>query len=87
MPSLDDLGEPTEQEQKLAETTLNAINESDRLGIVPFFDKESEERVLFLVAIRDNDGDDEPVTMQPLGPLYDFEETTERFEMPEELEY
>lgn len=85
MPSLDDLEEPTDREQKLTEVTLEAINNSDRLGIVPFFDRETDERVLFLVAIRDEE--DDSVTMHPLGPLYDFEETQERFEMPDELKF
>ena len=84
MPSLDDIGEPTEEERKTAETAIEAINGSDRLGIVPFVDKESEERVLFLVAIRETE-DDEELSMHPIGPVYGFDETTERFEMPDEL--
>lgn len=83
MPSLDEIGEPTEQERKKAETAIEAINGSDRLGIVPFFDKEKQERVLFLVAIRE--GEEQEVSMHPIGPVYDFEETTDRFEMPDEL--
>lgn len=83
MPSLDEIGEPTEEEREKAETAIEAINSSDRLGIVPFFNRETEERELFLVAIREGEGQE--VSMHPIGPVYDFEETTERFDMPDEL--
>ena len=55
MPSLEEIGEPTDAEKEVAETAIEAINGSDRLGIVPFVDKESDDRVLFLVAIRETD--------------------------------
>lgn len=83
MPSLEEIGEPSEEERRKAQTAIEAINGSDRLGIVPFFDKETEERVLFLVAIREGDGS--AVSMHPIGPVYGFDETTERFEIPDEL--
>lgn len=82
MPSLDDIGEPTDAERDKAETAIEAINSSDRLGIVPFFNRETDERELFLVAIRE---DDDEVSMHPIGPLYDFDEITDRYEMPDEL--
>lgn len=84
MPSLDDIGEPTDDELETVETALEAINGSDRLGIVPFVDRETDERVMFLVAVRDTEDDDE-VEMHPIGPVYDLDETHERFEMPDEL--
>lgn len=83
MPSLEELGEPTDAEREKAEGAIDAINESERLGIVPFFDRETEERVLFLVAIREDE--DEELSLHPIGPVYDFDETTDRFEMPDEL--
>lgn len=85
MPSLDEIGEPTDDEKEIAETAIEAINGSDRLGVVPFVDKESDDRVLFLVAIRETDEDDDELSMHPIGPVYGFEETTDRFEMPDEL--
>lgn len=83
MTSLDDLGDPTDEERQKAETAIEAINDSDRLGIVPFFDRETEERVLFLVAIREDE--DGKLGVHPIGPVYDFDETTERYDMPDEL--
>ena len=83
MPSLDELDEPTDAERQKAETTIAALNNSDRLGVVPFFDKETDERILFLVAVRETD--EEELSIHPIGPVYDVDETIERFEMPDEI--
>jgi len=83
MPTLDEIGEPTDRKRRRAEKAIEAINDSDRLGIVPFIDRETDEPELFLVAIREEE--EREVSMHPIGPVYDFDEITERFEMPDEL--
>lgn len=86
MSDADDIEQPTDDERELAETTLQAIESSDELGVIPFRDKETDERVLFLVAMRNTDGDDEPVGLHPIGPIKDFDDIEDRFEMPDELD-
>ncbi len=83
MKSLDEIGGPDDEERELAESVSQALDACDRLGIVPFVDKETDERVMFLVAVREDDEEGDELSVHPIGPLYDVDETRERFEMPE----
>jgi hypothetical protein len=76
-------GPPNDEEQQLAETALEAIEASDRLGVIPFWDTEDEQRVLFLCALQDKE--DGSVAMHPLGPLTDFDDIEGRYEVSEEF--
>jgi hypothetical protein len=87
MTSLDEIGGPSDEERELVDTVTRALDSCDRLGIVPFVDKETDERVMFLVAVREGDDEEgeDGLSLHPIGPLYQLEETMERFEMPEEF--
>ncbi|MFB6264816.1 MAG: hypothetical protein ABEL76_14500 [Bradymonadaceae bacterium] len=82
MPSLDEIDGPTEEEQRKTEAVLDAIDEADRLTVLPFFERETGERVLFLVAV--DEGEDS-AEVRPIGPVFDFDEIMETFDAPDEL--
>jgi hypothetical protein len=84
MANLEELDEPTPDEQARINTATDAISNADELAVVPMIDSETDERELFLVAVRHVD-DDDASEMQPIGRLCDLNEVADRFSVPEPL--